>query len=463
MDRLGGPALASRAPSLLMNSEESGRKETMKCPHCGVELMPGDECCAQCGMEVSLSVSIALPEEEIDSKEMLKQDTLTEAIKGVLPLDDSLGSTLVQIPRLPRLVITAGTGEGREFRLRAKATLGRAPDNDIILEDLKVSRHHAVIAFTEERYSITDLESANGTFVNGIRTRESHPLRAKDVISLGDTELTFYEVPPSAKTALTQPSAQPVPKPMGKVTTQTWIAGAAVLVICLVAVGGIALLRGSALLEGKIATGQDTSAALAKLTLIYSDDFNDSETGWGEVFEPDTVRQYGGSQYHIIAKKINTFTWSKSGRDFTDFVLEVDATQDQGPSNNSYGVLFRSEDDEHFYRFGISGDGFYFLDKFIGDDWVAIIDWTESPYINRGQASNRLKVTCAESQITLYVNDQNLATVADDSYDHGDVGLFAASFAEADVHITFDNLKIWAAKGTLAVPRMPASTPTGGQ
>ena len=422
----------------------------MKCVHCGTELMPDDDCCAQCGTTVSLSVSVA-------SKD------LSDTIKGVLPLDDSLGSTLIQIPRLPRLVITAGPGKGREFKLRAKATLGRAPDNDIILEDPKVSRRHAVIAFTEQRYSVTDLGSANGTFVNGIMVREpNHPLRAEDVIAVGDTELTFYEVPPSAKTALTQPSAQPVPKPMGKVTTQAWIAGAAVLVICLIAVSVIALLRGSVLLEGKTATGKDTPAALAKLTLIYSDDFNDSETGWGEVFEPDTVRQYGGSQYHIIAKKINTFTWSKSGRDFTDFVLEVDATQDQGPSNNSYGVLFRAEDDEHFYRFGISGDGFYFLDKFIGDDWVAIIDWTESPYINRGQASNRLKVTCAESQITLHVNDQNLATITNDSYDHGDIGLFAVSFAEPNVHITFDNLKVWAAKGTLAIPHTPASRPTGG-
>jgi len=388
---------------------------------------------------------------------MLKQDTLTETIKGVLPLDDSLGSTLIQIPRLPRLVITAGTGEGQEFKLRAKATLGRAPANDIILEDPKVSRHHAVIAFTEERYSITDLESANGTFVNEIRVRESHhPLRAEDVISLGDTELTFYEVPPSAKTTLTKPSAQPVPKFVGKVPTWAWVVGGAVLIICLTTVGVVTLLRGSALLEGRTATGQDTSAALAKLTLIYSDDFNDSETGWGEVFEPDTVRQYGGSRYHIIAKENDVFTWSKSGRDFTDFVLEVAATQDQGPSNNGYGVLFRSKDDEHFYRFGISGDGFYFLDRFVGDDWVPVIDWTESPYINRGQASNRLRVTCAGSQITLHVNDQHLASVTDDSYDHGDMGFFAISFAEPNVHITFDNLKVWAAKGTLAVPLTPS-------
>ena len=434
----------------------------MKCLHCGAELMPDDDCCAQCGTMVSLSVSIDLAEEQMDSKEISKQDTLIQMGKAP-PLDDSLGSTLIQIPRLPRLVITTGTGEGQEFKLRAKATLGRAPDNDIILEDPKVSRHHAVIAFTEERYSITDLESANGTFVNGIRVREPHhPLRAEDIIALGDTELTFYEVPPSAKTALPQPFAQPVPKFMGRVPTWARIVGAAVLIIGLVAIGVVALSRGSDLLAGRTAIWQGTPAALAKLTLIYSDDFNDSETGWGEVFEPDTVRQYGGSQYHIIAKEINTFTWSKSGRDFTDFVLEVDATQDQGPSNNSYGVLFRSEDDEHFYRFGISGDGFYFLDKFVSDGWVAIIDWTESPYINRGQASNRLRATCTGSQTTLHVNDQHLATITDDSYDHGDVGLFAASFAEPNVHITFDNLKVWAAKGTLAVPLTPASKPTSG-
>ena len=430
----------------------------MKCPHCGNELLPDDDCCAQCGTMVSLSVSVALAEEEIDSEEMSKQDTLTETIKGVLPLDDSLGSTLIQIPRLPRLVITEGTGKGREFKLRSKATLGRAPDNEIILEDPKVSRRHAVIAFTEGRYSITDLDSANGTFVNEIMVRgPQHPLRAGDVIAVGDTELAFYEVPPS-KTALTEPLAQPMPKFMAKVPTWAWIVGAAVLIVCLAAVGVMAFLRGSALLEGETAPRQTP----AKLTLIYSDDFNDSETGWGEVFEPDTVRQYGGSRYHIIAKGNDVFTWSKLGRDFADFVLEMDAAQDQGPSNNSYGLLFRIEDEKHFYRFGISGDGFYFLDKSVASEWVPVIDWTESPYINRGQASNRLKVTCAGSRITLHVNDQHLTTITDDSYDHGDIGLFAASFAEPNVHITFDNLKVWATKGTLAVPRTPASEPTGG-
>jgi pSer/pThr/pTyr-binding forkhead associated (FHA) protein len=433
----------------------------MKCPHCDAELMPDDDCCAQCGTAVSLSVSVAMAEEEMDSKEMSKQDTLTGTIKGPPSLDDSLGSTLIQIPRLPRLVITTGAGEGREFKLRARATLGRAPDNDIILEDPKVSRHHAAIAFAEERYSITDLESANGTFVNGIMVREPHhPLRAGDVISLGDTELTFHEVPPSAKAVLPKPFAQPLPKSVGKVPTWAWIVSAAVLIICMVAVGTVAFLRGSALLEGKTDARRDTPEVPAKLTLIYSDDFNDSETGWGEVFEQDAVRQYGGSRYHIIVKENDVFTWSKLGRDFTNFVLEVDATQDEGPSNNGYGVLFRSEDDEHFYRFGVSGDGFYFLDKSVGSEWVPVIDWTESPYINRGQAGNRLKVTCAGSQITLHVNDQYLAIATDDSYDHGDIGLFAVSFAEPNVHITFDNLKVWAAKGTLAVPLTPASGPT---
>jgi hypothetical protein len=98
---------------LLMDSEEGRRNETMKCPHCGAELMPEDDCCAECGTTVSLSVSVALAEEEMDLKEMSRQDTLTKAIKGVPPLEDSLGSTLIQIPRLPRLVITAGMGEGR--------------------------------------------------------------------------------------------------------------------------------------------------------------------------------------------------------------------------------------------------------------------------------------------------------------------------------------------------------------
>jgi hypothetical protein len=72
------------------------------------------------------------------------------------------------------------------------ATVGRGLGNDIILEDTRVSRHHAQLRYKARRFWVTDLNSTNGTFVNGARVSET-ALRDGDVISLGGLELTFKE------------------------------------------------------------------------------------------------------------------------------------------------------------------------------------------------------------------------------------------------------------------------------
>jgi pSer/pThr/pTyr-binding forkhead associated (FHA) protein len=71
-------------------------------------------------------------------------------------------------------------------------TLGRGLANDIILEDTRVSRHHAQLRYKNRRFWVTDLNSTNGTFINGERISEAD-LRNGDVLSLGGLELTFRE------------------------------------------------------------------------------------------------------------------------------------------------------------------------------------------------------------------------------------------------------------------------------
>lgn len=71
-------------------------------------------------------------------------------------------------------------------------TMGRGLGNDIILEDSRVSRHHAQLRYRQRRFWISDLGSTNGTFVNGEPISEK-ALHDGDLVSLGGLELTFRD------------------------------------------------------------------------------------------------------------------------------------------------------------------------------------------------------------------------------------------------------------------------------
>ncbi len=73
---------------------------------------------------------------------------------------------------------------------RVTVDIGRARGNDIILDDPRVSRHHAQIRRRRGRFVIFDLDSANGTFVNG-RPVEEAVLAPGDRLSFGGLELVF--------------------------------------------------------------------------------------------------------------------------------------------------------------------------------------------------------------------------------------------------------------------------------
>jgi len=66
----------------------------------------------------------------------------------------------------------------------ARLRIGRAPDNDVVLDDLLTSRHHAELHRSEDGWRLVDLGSANGSYLNGQRVREA-PIGPQDVIGIG--------------------------------------------------------------------------------------------------------------------------------------------------------------------------------------------------------------------------------------------------------------------------------------
>jgi hypothetical protein len=91
-----------------------------------------------------------------------------------------------------RLLLAAASGTHVIPLESTQITIGRGLNNDVILEDTRVSRHHAQLRYRQKRFWVADLGSTNGTYVNGQQVEEQ-ALRDGDVLSLGGLELTYRE------------------------------------------------------------------------------------------------------------------------------------------------------------------------------------------------------------------------------------------------------------------------------
>lgn len=95
-------------------------------------------------------------------------------------------------PALATLAVVSGLPQrGRQYEVQGQAMLGRGLDCSIRLEEATVSRHHAEINWHFVLYQIRDLDSANGTFVNGTQVLRA-PLGDGDLIELGLVQLRFH-------------------------------------------------------------------------------------------------------------------------------------------------------------------------------------------------------------------------------------------------------------------------------
>ena len=109
-------------------------------------------------------------------------------------------------------------------------TVGRGPDSDVVIDDYRVSRIHLqLVQDNHGNYSVVDLNSANGTFVNGQRITGQHYLQKSDIVKIGDTPLLWYGII-TEEPASIEPKAEP--------KRSTWYVGGAVILLLMLAGGG---------------------------------------------------------------------------------------------------------------------------------------------------------------------------------------------------------------------------------
>jgi pSer/pThr/pTyr-binding forkhead associated (FHA) protein len=145
------------------------------CPECGFQNPEAANYCSKCGA-------------------LLVKDEAVETTMTYVPEEGEDESTTLEEMGVkgPALVVRSGGGRtGETFALEGERTLiGRSPDCEIFLDDVTVSRKHAVVHRREDAFVIEDLGSLNGTFVNKRRI-ESGELDDNDEVQIGKYRLTF--------------------------------------------------------------------------------------------------------------------------------------------------------------------------------------------------------------------------------------------------------------------------------
>jgi hypothetical protein len=150
------------------------------CPECGFVNDEAANYCQKCGS------ALTRPETTVeDTTATYRMGETGELIP--VELDDVVAEGAA-------LVIRSGGGRtGESFPLQGdRLTIGRRPDADVFLDDITVSRDHALLVRRSGDYFLDDCGSLNGTYVNRSRI-ESHRLEDGDELQIGKYKLTFLQ------------------------------------------------------------------------------------------------------------------------------------------------------------------------------------------------------------------------------------------------------------------------------
>ncbi len=153
----------------------------MHCPECGFVNAEGANYCQKCGAFLAEAVA----EGESETTEVYQVDEAGDLKPVDLEEVTGEGATLV--------IRSGGGRSGEVFNVSGeRLTIGRSPDAEIFLDDVTVSRNHALLVRRRDGLYIDDLGSLNGTYVNRRRI-ESHKLQNGDELQVGKYKLTYLD------------------------------------------------------------------------------------------------------------------------------------------------------------------------------------------------------------------------------------------------------------------------------
>ena len=179
-------------------------------------------------------------------------------------------------------------------------------------------------------------------------------------------------------------------------------------------------------------------------TLALLDPLNDNRKGFGWS-ENSTNCVFTGGAYHVIAPDSRFFAYCAArSTNFVNFAYEVQMKIIKGDVG---GIIFRANStNNNFYLFYVSQTGTYELFLCPGNNCKPIVLPTASTAINKGlNATNLVAVVATGTSITLYINRQQVASVNEGTFSHGQIGVVASPFANAGhpTEAVYSNARAW--------------------
>ncbi len=182
--------------------------------------------------------------------------------------------------------------------------------------------------------------------------------------------------------------------------------------------------------------------------ILFFDDFNgDQNCGWIPYSRGGASAAIENASMQITVSQPGQLWWTNPGRTFDDVIINAEARQVSGPNDNAYGLICRYQNEDNFYVFLISGDGYFTIGKYqTGAENVVYLtengQFQPSDAIHTGVATNEMRASCIGNQLSLEVNGVSLVTVTDPTFVTGDVGLAAGTLETGTAIIEFDNVQV---------------------
>ncbi len=213
-----------------------------------------------------------------------------------------------------------------------------------------------------------------------------------------------------------------------------------------------------------------TPTSSPQTSLILQEDFASGEGEWLVEQTPEHSFYVSDEQFIIEVHEPLWNAYSEHPQFWLldTYTMDVDISYLSGPTDSEAGIAFRCDaDDEAWVELSFNADGFFIVSSVIsGEEYLEYIDimpYALVPALRVGQSTNHIRLVDDDKQVTVFINDELVATFSYEDLPPGCPSLFAGTYEEGGAKWAFDNVLIREIERSGAADVPPSMTALASQ